>query len=86
MKKLTPILYEISVKVVDNTLEPLGVPDLHYRDQERPPKSRRFLRNILFFYIVSHAYISEVDKGIIPNPLLKIRYGQVHHIGSVLGS
>ena len=65
---------------------PFGVPDLHYRDQERPPKSRRFLRNILFFYIVSHAYISEIDKGIIPNSLLKIRYGQVHHIGSVLGS
>ena len=72
--------------VSDLELEPVGVPHLHHRHQEHPPKSRRFLRNILFFYIVSHAYISEVDEGINPNPLLKIRYGQVHHIGSILGS
>ena len=146
MKELTPILFCMTDMVNDLELEPVGVPHLHQRHQEHPPKSRRFLRNTLFFdifshayisevdeginpnslliirygqehavksnwgswsplqgsgtsskvkkvpekypvfYIVSHAYISEVDKGIIPNPLLKIRYGQVHHIGSVLGS
>ena len=69
-KKLVQILYRISVKVGDNTLEPLRVPDLHYRYQERPPKSRRFLRNIMFFDNINQAYISEVDKGIKPNTLL----------------
>ena len=64
MKKSTPILPRIIVKVGDNTLEPLGVPDLHYRDQECPPKSRRFLRNIMFFDNINQAYISKVNDGI----------------------
>ena len=36
--------------------------------------------------IFCHAYISELDEGINPNPFPHERYGQVDHIGSTWGS
>ena len=39
MKESTPILFHMKVMVMDITLKRLGVPDLHLRTQERPPKS-----------------------------------------------
>ena len=72
--------------VSDLELELVGAPHLHHRHQERPPTSRRFLRNTLFFDIFSHAYILEVDEGIYPNPLLNIWYGQLYPIKSIWGS
>ena len=35
----TPILLQMKSIVKDTTLEPLGVPDIHLRSQECPPKS-----------------------------------------------
>ena len=39
MNESTPILFLMKGMVGDITLEPLGVPELHLRSQERPPKS-----------------------------------------------
>ena len=36
--------------------------------------------------IICHAYISELDEGINPNPFPHEKYGQVDHIGSTWGS
>ena len=66
MKKSNLILYLISVKAGNKTLELLGIPDLHYRNQECPPKSGRFLRTILFFtllvMLISQRQTKELSK------------------------
>ena len=41
MKELIPIFWQMTDMVIDYTLEPFWVPDLHPRSQELPPKSRR---------------------------------------------
>ena len=40
MKESIPIFWQMTDMVVDYSLEPFWVPDLHPRSQERPPKSR----------------------------------------------
>ena len=39
IKESTPILFHMKSMVRDITLDPLGIPHLHPRSQERPPKS-----------------------------------------------
>ena len=53
MKELIPIFWQMTDMVIDYTLEPFLVLDLHPRSQKHPPKSRRgswFSQNILLLF------------------------------------
>ena len=50
MKELIPIFWQMTGMVIDYSLEPFWVPDLHPRSQEHPPKSWRvpdFFENVI---------------------------------------
>ena len=60
MQELIPIFWQMTDMVVDYSLEPFWVPDLHPRSQERPPKSRRgswfFQKNVITFLNFSRCF------------------------------
>ena len=51
MKELIPIFWQMTGMVIDFTLEPFWVPDLHPRSQERPSKSGRVPDFFLNYFI-----------------------------------
>ena len=85
MKESTPILFQMKSIVKDITLEPLGVPDLHLRSQECPPKSGSVPDGCLLWGPIPSISL-ELDQGIDPNPFLNNNYGQVHYIRTPWGS
>ena len=59
MKELIPIFWQMTDMVVDYSLEPFWVPDLHPRSQERPRKSGRvpdFKKKFIKFLNVSRRF------------------------------
>ena len=60
MKELLPIFWKMKDMVVDYTLEPFYVPDLHPRSQECLPKSGRVpdfcQNNLITFLNVSRCF------------------------------
>ena len=59
--------------VGDYRLDLFGVPDLHLRSQEHPPKSIRVPEKYPVFDTISHVDILDVDEGFNTNPVLNIR-------------
>ena len=87
MNKLTQIFFKMIYMVSDYKFEPFWGSTSPSHDSGTSSKVKKGSWEISCFWdIISQAYISEVDEGINPNPLLKVRYGQVQHIGSILGS